>query len=92
MTTSADKARLNNQPGTDSEGSWVADEIDNGATWLQISLYRQVNITGVQTQGNPNADQWVTKFNVRGDLGNNIWDILILEDTGNEKVRFIGDV
>ncbi|XP_072025091.1 uncharacterized protein [Amphiura filiformis] len=75
----ATQARLNNQ------GAWVAD-VDDLNQWLKISLYRQINITGVQIQGNPNADQWVTKFKVEGSLGNDIWDIRIFNETGGEKI------
>ncbi|XP_072025096.1 retinoschisin-like [Amphiura filiformis] len=75
----AAQARLNNQ------GAWVA-ATDDLNQWLKISLYRQINITGVQIQGNPNADQWVTKFKVEGSLGNDIWDISILNDIGAEEI------
>ena len=84
-TTSAAKARLNNLASDGSIGAWVAGT-DDLNQWLKVSLFRQINITGVMIQGRPSADQWVTKFKVETSLGNDIWTPVAGEN-GTEEVR-----
>ena len=83
-TTGAAKARLYNKVSDGSVGAWVAGT-DDLNQWLKVSLFRQVNITGVIIQGRPSVDQWVTKFKVETSLGNDIWTPVTGEN-GTEEV------
>ena len=83
-TTRAGKARLNNAASDGSAGAWVAGT-DDLNQWLRVSLFRQINITGVIVQGRPSADQWVTKFKVETSLGNDIWTTMTKQN-GQEEV------
>ena len=78
-TTGAGNARLNLQASDTYVGAWVAGA-DDLNQWLRVSLYRQTNVTGVQIQGRPSADQWVTKFKVETSLGNDIWTNVTKQD------------
>ena len=83
-STGAAKARLNNLARIGSVGAWVAGTVDLNQ-WLKVSLFRQINITGVMIQGRPSADQWVTKFKLETSLGNDIWTT-VTEKSGQEAV------
>ena len=85
VSTGAAKARLNNLASDGSVGAWIADT-DDLNQWLKVSLFRQINITGVMIQGRPSSDQWVTKFKVETSLGNDMWT-LITKENGTEEVR-----
>ena len=64
--------RLNEVPKPGDPGGWVALESD-GEPWLQISLYRQTQITGVIVQGREDEDQWVTSYKVQTNLDGTSW-------------------
>ena len=84
-TTGAAKARLNNLASDGSVGAWIAGT-DDSNQWLKVSLFRQINITGVMIQGRPSSDHWVKKFKVETSLGNDMWT-LITKENGTEEVR-----
>ena len=69
-------ARLNH-PGENNgtEGSWIAATNDKNQ-WVEVKLYRQTVITGVNMQGNPSSDKWVTRYKVEFSLNNTIWEFV----------------
>ena len=71
--TASHYSRLN-QPNT----SWVAGTDDENQ-WLEVNLYRQTVITGVNMQGNPSADQWVTRYKVNISLDHFQWSFVLDE-------------
>ena len=79
VTARAAKARLNNVANDGSVGAWVAGTNDLNQ-WIKVSLFRQINITGVKIQGSPSTDQWVTKFRVDRSLGNDKWTPLTVDN------------
>ena len=87
-STGAAKARLNNLASNGSVGAWVAGTHDLNQ-WLKVSLFRQINITGLMIQGRPSTDQWVTKFKVEISLGNDIWTPVTEENSHEEVSRKI---
>ena len=65
-----------NQPGEDTngvEGTWIAATNDRNQ-WVEVKLYRQTVITGVNMQGNPSSDKWVTRYKVEFSLNNTVWE------------------
>ena len=63
-----------NQPNT----AWVAGTDDENQ-WLEVNMYRQTVITGVNMQGNPSADQWVTRYKVDVSLDHLQWSSVLDE-------------
>ncbi|XP_072025093.1 uncharacterized protein [Amphiura filiformis] len=73
-TSSAIYARYNQLPEVNgTTGAWMAGVSDSNQ-WLQINLFRQMMVTGVNMQGNPSADQWVTRYKVEISLDHTIWE------------------
>ena len=56
----------------DTAGAWIA-AIDDKNQWVEVNLYRQTIITGVNMQGNPSSDKWVTKYKVQFSLDHTVW-------------------
>ena len=56
--------------GTD--GAWIADTNDKNQ-WVEVNMYRQTVITGVNMQGNPSSDKWVTRYKVEFSLDHAVW-------------------
>lgn len=50
---------------THSEAQAFCGLLGDVDKWIQVDFNRDVKITGIVTQGRPNADQWVTLFNVQ---------------------------
>ena len=63
-----------NQPNT----AWVAGTDDENQ-WLEVNMYRQTVITGVNVQGNPSADQWVTRYKVYVSRDHFNWNYVLDE-------------
>ncbi|XP_072025092.1 uncharacterized protein [Amphiura filiformis] len=73
-TSSAIYARYNQLPEVNgTSGAWIAG-ISDSNQWLQINLFRQMMVTGVNMQGNPSADWWVTRYKVETSLDHTIWE------------------
>ena len=73
-TSTAIYARLNQlgeKNGT--EGAWVAATNDKNQ-WIEVNLYRQTVVTGVNMQGNPSSDKWVTRYKVEFSLDHAVWE------------------
>ena len=70
-TSTAIYARLNQVNGTD--GAWVAANDDKNQ-WVEVNLYRQTVITGVNMQGNPFSDKRVTRYKVEFSLDHSMWE------------------
>ena len=73
-TSTAIYARLN-QVGekNGTEGAWVAATNDKNQ-WVEVNLYRQTVVTGVNMQGNPSSDKWVTRYKVEFSLDHVMWE------------------
>ena len=73
-TSTAIYARLN-QVGekNGTEGAWVAATNDKNQ-WVEVNLYRQTVVTGVNIQGNPSSDKWVTKYKFDFSLDHVMWE------------------
>ena len=63
----ASKGRLN------GNGSWSPSTDSNANDFLQINLQYEFFICAVATQGNPNADEWTTKYKLLLSLNNTEW-------------------
>ena len=48
-------------------GAW-ASRHKNHNQWLQVDLGRSMKVTGINTQGRQDADQWVTAYYIRYSL------------------------
>ena len=73
-TSTAIYARFNQSGeigGTD--GAWIA-AIKDKNQWVEVNLYRQMVITGVNMQGNPSSDKWVTRYKVEISLDHAMWE------------------
>ena len=55
------------------EGAWIAATNDENQ-WVEVNLYRQTVVTGVNMQGNPSSDKWVTRYKVEFSLDHAIWE------------------
>ena len=69
-------ARLN-QVGekNGTEGAWISATNDKNQ-WVEVNLYRQMVVTGVNMQGNPSSDKWVTKYKVEFSLDHVMWEFV----------------
>lgn len=85
-------SKLNNQSAgsygrlNQPQGSWTPTS-NNLDQWIQVVLLRQTPLTGIQTQGAPNADQWVTKYNVKTSLGIEVWSFITENNTPKVRVE-----
>ena len=68
--------------GTD--GAWIAAANDKNQ-WVEVNLYRQMVITGVNMQGNPSSDKWVTRYKVEFSLDHVTWEY-VRDENGNTEV------
>ena len=62
------KGRLN------GDGAWLPSDNNNANDYLQIDLLYEFVICAVATQGNPNSNDWTTKYKLQLaliDLANN---------------------
>ena len=92
-TSTAIYARLN-QVGENNgtEGAWIAATNDKNQ-WVEVNLYRQMVVTGVNMQGNPSSDKWVTRYKVEFSLDHVMWEYVCDEngifEVGLKKVVFV---
>ena len=73
-TSASIYARLNQlgeNIGTD--GAWIAATNDK-IQWVEVNLYRQTVVTGVNIKGNPSTDKWVTRYKVEFSLDHAMWE------------------
>ena len=80
-TSTAIYARYENN-GT--EGAWIAATSDKNQ-WVEVNLYRQTIVSGVNMQGNPSSDKWVTRYKVEFSLDHIMWEY-ILDENGITEV------
>ena len=67
-------ARFNQLGETNStDGAWIAGANDKNQ-WVEVNLYRQTVVTGVNMQGNPFSDKWVTRYKVEFSLDHVMWE------------------
>ena len=85
-TSSGIYARFNQQAEVNvTSGAWVAGVADVNQ-WLEFNLYRQTMITGINVQGNPSEDLWVTRYKVEISLDYTNWRF-VRDEFGEEEVR-----
>ena len=67
-------ARFNQRGEIDGTGdAWIAATMDMNQ-WIEVNMYRQTVITGVNMQGNPSSDKWVTRYKVEFSLDHVMWE------------------
>ena len=71
-------------PRLNTNGHWTAGLHDSNQ-WLQISLFRQTNITGVVLLGHPSFNYFVTKCRVEVCLDGVSWEN-ITDENGDTEV------
>ena len=72
------KGRLN------GDGAWSPGTDNNASDYLQIDLLYEFVICAVATQGNPNADDWTTKYKLQLSYGGSNW--VIYQENNVDKV------
>ena len=60
-------------PRLKTNGQWTAGLHDSNQ-WLQISLFRQTNITGVVLMGHPSSNFYVSRYRVEVCLDGVSWE------------------
>ena len=60
-------------PRLNTSGHWTAS-LNDSNQWLQISLFRQTNITGVVLMGHPSSNYYVTRYRVEVSLDGVSWE------------------
>ena len=72
-TSSAIYARFKQRgESSGTEDAWIAATNDKNQ-WVEVNLYRQTVVTGVNMQGNPFSDKWVTRYKVEFSLDHALW-------------------
>ena len=71
-------------PRLNTNGQWSAGSQDLNQ-WLQISLFRQTNITGVVLMGNPSSTYYVTRYKVEVCLDGVSWEN-VTDENGDAEV------
>ena len=66
------------------DGTWIAGANDKNQ-WVEVNLYRQTVITGVNMQGNPSSDKWVTRYKVEFSLDHALWEY-VPDENGTTEV------
>ena len=66
-------------PRLHTSWQWTAGLHDSNQ-WLQISLFRQTNITGVVLMGHPHANFYVSRYRVEVCLDGVSWENVTDED------------
>ena len=83
-TSTAIYARLNQlSEKNGTKGMWIAANNDKNQ-WIEVNLYRQTVVTGVNIQGNPSPDNWVSKYKVEYSLDHVTWDFVSDENEISE--------
>ncbi len=80
--------RLNQDAVPDIPGAWVALYTDV-KPWVQISLHRRTQVTGLIVQGRVDAAQWVTTYKVKTSLDRRTWTYVENEE-GAAEVSKVG--
>ena len=60
-------------PRLNTSGHWTTS-LNDSSQWLQISLFRQTNITGVVLMGHPFSNYYVTRYRVEVSLDGVSWE------------------
>ena len=71
-------------PRLNTNGQW-AIFLQDSNQWLQISLFRQTNITGVVLMGHSDAGIYVTRYNVNVCLDGVSWEN-VTDENGDTEV------
>ena len=73
-------------PRLNTNGQWIPD-LHDSKQWLQISLFRQTDITGVILMGNPSSNNYVTRYKVEFCLDGATWEN-VTDQNGDTEVPF----
>ena len=85
-TSTAIYARFNQRGEIDgTDGAWIA-AVNDKNQWVEVNLYRQTVVTGINMQGNPSSDKWVTRYKVEFSLDHAIWEY-VNDENGILEVR-----
>ena len=71
-------------PRLNTNGQWTAG-LNDSNQWLQISLYRQTNITGVVLMGHPTSNLYVSRYRVEICLDGVSWEN-VADENGDAEV------
>ena len=71
-------------PRLNTSGEWTASSNDLNQ-WLQISLFRQTNITGVVLVSHPSSNYYVTRYRVEVCLDGVSWEN-VTDENGDKEV------
>ena len=71
-------------PRLNTSGHWTTSFNDSNQ-WLQISLFRQTNITGVVLMGHPSSNRYITRYRVEISLDNVSWKN-VTDENGDAEV------
>ena len=71
-------------PRLNTNGQWTPGLLDSNQ-WLQISLFRQTNITGVVLMGHPSFNYYVTRYRVDFCLDGVSWEN-VTDENGDAEV------
>ncbi|XP_071949332.1 uncharacterized protein [Antedon mediterranea] len=78
-------ARLNAVGKSSCVPCWIPHKSDTNS-WIQIHLIVEHNITGIQTQGREDGDQWVTTYKISYIKVNQVGDYFISNGHGRPKI------
>lgn len=68
----AEYGRLNNKPSGAMGGAWCAQSSDK-FQYLQIDLNKEMTLSGVATQGQIDAPNWVVKYSIQHSTDGTNW-------------------
>ena len=71
-------------PRLNTSGYWTTG-LNDSNQWLQISLFRQTNVTGVVLMGHPSSDFYVSRYRVEVCLDGVSWES-VTDENGDAEV------
>ena len=74
-------------PRLNTNGHWTAG-VEDPNQWLQISLFRQTNITGVILMGHPSYSYYVSRYRVDMCLDGVSWENVTDENGDTEVLSY----
>ena len=74
-------------PRLNINGQWIPVFHDSNQ-WLQISLFRQTNITGVVLMGHPRKNVYVSRYRVEVCLDSTLWEN-VTDENGDTEVLYL---
>ena len=75
-------------PRLNTNGLWTTG-LHDSIQWLQISLFRQTNITGVILMGHPNSNFYVSRYRVEVCLDGVSWENVTDQNGDTEVFSYV---